>query len=70
VIRQLLKLTFFKLEPQKQSPEYILDNDIASVETLLQVQKNRSRISEKWKIITRIQMSDFVHALRDAREAG
>ncbi len=49
--------------------EDILDKGIASQETVEQVRASSSRISKAWRIVTRFQTEDFVHALRQAHGA-
>ena len=45
-----------------------IDDGIDSKETFREVQKKSSKISKEWGIVTRIQLEDFVDALRHARE--
>ena len=47
-------------------PEDILDPDIASEKSRDDARKESSRISKKWRILSRIQVEDFIHALSEA----
>ena len=47
----------------------LLDTNIRSAATRLQVQKASSQISKRWHIVTAIQPTDFVAALEAARDA-
>ena len=51
----------------KQTFTDVLDADIRSKQTLLKVQGSSSPISKKWGIVTSLQLSDFIHALRGSR---
>lgn len=48
----------------------ILDKDIVSEETVKEVRKDLSDIAKRWRIITRMDVKDFVTALRRARESN
>ena len=52
----------------RKAPEDILDPDIASEKSRDEVRDEASEISKRWRILTRIQVKDFVAALRAARE--
>lgn len=53
-----------------QPPAYdVLDPDITSEQTLKQVRDELPGISKRWRIVTRIKVDDFAHALRSARGA-
>lgn len=58
-------LDILKLE-WETGKETILDNNIASEKTLRLITDERSDISKKWKIISRIQAEDFKIALNEA----
>lgn len=49
--------------------EDLLDRGIASPETLAQVKKDRSALSRRWRIVTRLRPEDFQRALAEARGA-
>lgn len=49
-------------------PEDILDANIASLPAIQNATHERSEISSRWKIVTRIKVDDFARALREARE--
>lgn len=51
----------------KTAPEDILDNDIASDKSVGETRKESSAISKQWRILTGIQVEDFVRALEAAR---
>jgi transcriptional regulator with XRE-family HTH domain len=53
-----------KIEKDNSQEEDILDRDILSEKTIEQVRTASSKTSKKWKIITRIQVQDFIEALR------
>ncbi|MBI3552847.1 MAG: helix-turn-helix transcriptional regulator [Elusimicrobia bacterium] len=55
--------------PNVPAPFEVLDPGIASPETLKEVIANLSPLARKWKIATRIEVDDFVNALRGARGA-
>ena len=48
----------------------IFDADIASDKTVAEIQGQSSEISRRWNIVTRLEVDDFVGALRDARESS
>lgn len=52
---------------RKGDPEDILDTDIASEESKEETRQESSAISKRWRILTRIQVEDFVRALEAAR---
>jgi len=52
----------------RKSPEDILDPDIASEKSKEEVRKESSEISRRWRILSRIQVEDFIHALRAAND--
>lgn len=47
-----------------------LDPDIASAESLAEVQAEASETARRWHVITRIKADDFTAALREARDAA
>lgn len=47
-----------------------LDPEIASAESLAEVQAEASETARRWRIITRIKADDFTAALREARDAA
>lgn len=51
----------------KSDPEDILDLDIASEESKEETRQESSAISKRWRILTRIQVEDFIRALEAAR---
>ena len=53
--------------PVKNVPEDILDSDIASEKSKEETRQESSPISKRWRILTRIQVEDFVRALEAAR---
>lgn len=53
----------------KQAPEDILDSVIVSEETVKELRAESSRISRRWRIVSRIRLDDFAHALRSVRGA-
>lgn len=63
-----LALPLLALNSAKPTSEDILDPDIASKESLEEVRAERSTISRKWGIVSRIQPEDFARALRQADE--
>lgn len=60
---------FIRLRPAANAPFEVLDPEIASPETLKEVIGNLSPIARRWKVATRIEVDDFVGALRGARGA-
>jgi len=46
----------------------ILDPDIASQKTLLQIENARDDLAKKWNIVTRITQEDFFNALVEAEK--
>ena len=54
------------LRGSKDCPENILDPDIASEKSKEDVRKESSQISKRWRILSRIQVADFIHALKAA----
>lgn len=56
------------LLPSKESPEDTLEVGDVSEKTLIDLKETRSSVSRKWRIITRIQPSDFESALRESYE--
>ena len=55
--------------PDQPPPFEVLDPEITSPEALKEVVANLSPIARKWRIATRIEVDDFVRALRGARGA-
>jgi len=51
----------------KNTPEDILDPEIASEKSIEEIRKESSSISKQWRILTGIQVADFVRALEAAR---
>lgn len=53
------------------APEDVLEPELRGVgeKTLQEVRAERSPLSKKWRILTRIQPRDFIHALKEARDA-
>ncbi|MBI3297299.1 MAG: helix-turn-helix transcriptional regulator [Elusimicrobia bacterium] len=49
-------------------PEDILDADIASEKSKEETRRQSSDISKRWSILSRIQVEDFIQALRAARD--
>ncbi len=49
-------------------PEDILDHDIASEESKDEVRRVSSKSSKRWRILSRLQVEDFIQALRAAYE--
>lgn len=57
-------------EDPTAAPRYdVLDPEITTQEGLKEVVDNLSPIAQRWKIATRIELDDFVRALRGARGA-
>ncbi len=56
------------LEKLKNVPEDVLDSDIASDKSRREILAESSKISRRWRILSRIQVEDFVSALRAARD--
>lgn len=56
----------FALAPAEVSPLDLLDTTIASRETRREVEEASSAISKRWGIVTDLQPTDFVEALRAA----
>lgn len=54
--------------PDQPPPFEILDADLASPESLKEVLANLSPIARKWRIATRLEVDDFVRALRASRD--
>lgn len=52
----------------KDFPEDILDPDIASEKSREEVRKESSKISRRWRILSRIRVEDFIQALRAAND--
>lgn len=55
--------------PDKPAPFEVLDPEITSPEALKEAVENSSLLARKWRIATRIEVDDFVRALRGARGA-
>ena len=55
-------------EPGGGRGDKIIDRGIASEKTLAEVSAESSKISRKWGIVSQFQVSDFVAALRAARD--
>lgn len=55
--------------PDQPPPFEVLDPEITSPEALKEVIGNLSPIARKWRIATRIEVDDFVRALRGTRGA-
>lgn len=51
----------------KNAPEDILDSDIASEKSKEETRQESSPISKRWRILTRIQVEDFIRALEATR---
>lgn len=47
----------------------VLDPEIASAESIAEVQAQASKTARRWHIVTRLEVDDFAAALRDARAA-
>ena len=61
-------LNFLATEsPNAGGKEDILDRDIASKKSLRNIEEDRSALSEKWAILTALQVEDFIQALRGNR---
>jgi transcriptional regulator with XRE-family HTH domain len=56
--------------PDQPPPFEILDSDLTSPESLKEVLANISPLARKWRIATRLEVDDFVRALRAARDLG
>jgi len=63
-----LPWTLKNIFAHRDIPEDILDSDIASEKSIKETRAEASEISRRWRILTRIQVEDFVRALRAARE--
>ncbi len=50
------------------SADDLFDPDIASEKSLEEVRRTRSHISKRWHILSRLQVDDFINALRAANE--
>lgn len=61
-------VTFSELRDEPPGAGDILDPDIASEKSLAQAGAERSNISKRWGIVTRIRLEDFTQALSAARE--
>jgi len=55
--------------PEEASPLDLLDRDVRSQKTAEQLWERASETARRWRIITRLQADDFLHALRSAHEA-
>jgi hypothetical protein len=55
--------------PESPAPYDVLDPEIVSRQTLDEVIESLSPLARKWKVATRIEIDDFVRALRTARGA-
>lgn len=53
--------------PGPREADDLLDQDVASKKTLSTLLNERSPLSEKWGILTSIQVEDFIEALRSPR---
>ncbi len=62
----VLDVVFKILAPRKIEDETLLDHNIRSAKSLELVKRDRSSISEKWRILTIIHPEDFAEALRAA----
>jgi transcriptional regulator with XRE-family HTH domain len=56
-------------DAEAATPADVLDAGITSPETLREVSANLSPIARKWRVITTIELDDFIRALRAARGA-
>lgn len=56
-------------DAEDPKPFDILDLDITTPETLKTVAGNLSPIARKWRVVTEIEVDDFVRALRASRES-
>lgn len=67
VIRLFLAPWLTALAAAPDVPEDILDPDITSERTVAEVREASSGMSRRWRIISRIDLADFVVALQEAR---
>ncbi len=56
-------------EPGNPPPYAVLDPEITSAQTFKEVSETLSPVAKRWRIITQIEVEDFVKALRAARGA-
>jgi transcriptional regulator with XRE-family HTH domain len=56
-------------DAEHPTPHDILDLDITSPETLKEVTDNLSPIARRWRVVTEIEVDDFVRALRGSRDS-
>lgn len=54
--------------PEQPIPYDVVDSDIASAKSLREVRENLPPISQRWEILSRIEVDDFIQALRAARD--
>lgn len=54
-------------DPDKPAAFDILDPEISSRESVEEIKENLSEIARRWRILTRLEVDDFVRALRSAR---
>ena len=62
----VLDVTLRILAPRQITDEVLLDRDVRSAKTLELLKRDRSSISEKWRVLTMIQPGDFAEALSAA----
>lgn len=55
--------------PQPSAPLDLLEPEIRSRKTVERLFASASAEAKRWRIVTRLETADFVHALRSAREA-
>lgn len=56
--------------PRDSAPPDVIDRSIRSKKSLEKVRASLSENSRRWGVITSLQLSDFLHALEGASEAG
>jgi len=65
----LIHALAFRPQEEAQANPDVLDAQIRSEKSLMEVQKNASSISLRWTIVTRIRTEDFLEALKASRVA-
>ncbi|MFH2203251.1 MAG: helix-turn-helix transcriptional regulator [Elusimicrobiota bacterium] len=65
--RKLLDFSIDYNPPPPEAAEDLFDSDATTDESVEEIRQERSTLSEKWRILTRLKPEDFASALRQAR---
>lgn len=65
--RYVLEMTYPGWQSGREGEFDVLDRDLTTPETIEKVKRELPHLARTWKIVTRLEVDDFVRALREAR---